>query len=160
MPAYSPCPACQRHVRRHERACPFCAVALPPSPACAPGVPCQAIPRDAKRATVIALSLSLVASACIDDNDTPIYGAPSLPQAGASGSGGRNSGGTSAGGTNSGGSGVGGTDNGGTSGAGGSGAGGNSGGTSGAGGNASGDGSDAGPDATTDAAADAASDAS
>jgi hypothetical protein len=135
MPAYSPCPACQRHVRRHERACPFCAVALPPSPACAPGVPCQAIPRDAKRATVIALSLSLVASACMDDNDTPIYGAPSLPQAGASGSGGRNSGGTNSGGTSSGGTNSGGTSSGGT----------DDGGTSGAGGDAGN--SDAGPDA-------------
>ncbi len=27
--ALSPCPGCQRHVRRHERACPFCAHALP-----------------------------------------------------------------------------------------------------------------------------------
>jgi hypothetical protein len=126
MPAYSPCPACQRHVRQHERACPFCAVALPPSAGCTPGTACQAIPRDAKRATVIALSLGLVASACVDDNATPIYGSPSAPLAGAGGTsaGGTNSGGTSAGGTvggtsfgnNFSGSSAGGTDNGGTSG--------------------------------------------
>jgi hypothetical protein len=142
MPAYSPCPACQRHVRGHERVCPFCSVAL--SPACAPGTPCQAIPRGAKRATLIALSLGAVAACSSMDDDTavvPVYGAPAAPVAGAGGTasnaGGTSSGGTNAGGTDFGGSSAGGTDNGGTSGA--------------AGDDGSGD---AGPDA------DAASDAS
>jgi len=113
MPAYSPCPACQRHVRRHESACPFCAAALPPAPACKPGIPCDAIPRDAKRATVVALSLGLAATTACADNDTAIYGGP--PPAGAAGTfasggtAGTNSGGSSSGGSSSGGSSSGGT---------------------------------------------------
>ena len=107
MPAYSPGPACQRHVRRNETTCPFCTAALPPAPACNPGVPCGSIPRDAKRATVIALSLGLAATAACEDNQTPIYGASPPPgTAGTFASGGtagRSSGGTSSGGTSSGG---------------------------------------------------------
>lgn len=151
MPAYSPCPACQRHVRRNETACPFCAAALPPAPACNPGIPCDAIPRDAKRATVIALSLGLAATAACADNDTAIYGAP--PQAGAAGT--FASGGTA--GSNSGGSSSGGAGSGGTAGT-------NSGGTAGtantAGTDSGGAAGAAGAPTETDAGSDAQSDAS
>jgi len=79
MASLIPCIACQRHVRRQDAQCPFCGTARTPSA----GVLREIVsPRDATRATIFALGLSLAGQACggrtDGDND------PSPPGAGAS----------------------------------------------------------------------------
>ena len=79
MTSLVPCSACARHVRRQEAHCPFCGAARTPSAGPFREV---SIPRDAARATIFALGLSLVGQACggqtDGDND------PSAPGSGAS----------------------------------------------------------------------------
>jgi hypothetical protein len=83
------CPACARHVRRSERACPFCAspLSLPPAP------PRVVLPRLGRTASfAFGAALSTTAAACsptapadagtdvgMDDvgyNDVAVYGGP------------------------------------------------------------------------------------
>jgi len=61
MASLAPCSHCRRHLRRHEALCPFCGAQQPP-----PTAPRRqlATPRDASRATLLALSLTLVGQAC------------------------------------------------------------------------------------------------
>lgn len=64
---FVPCPACARHVRRDERACPFCAVALPSDLGAEP----RARPRFVRAAVVVAGTLAL-AGCQRDDKPTEI----------------------------------------------------------------------------------------
>jgi hypothetical protein len=79
MNSLVPCSACARHVRRQDARCPFCGTARTPSAG-----PFREVmmPRDATRATLFALGLSLAGQACggrtDGDND------PSAPGSGAS----------------------------------------------------------------------------
>jgi len=79
MASLVPCTVCQRHVRRQDAQCPFCGAARSPSSGPFREV---VLPRDATRATIFALGLSLAGQACggrtDDDND------PSSPGSGAS----------------------------------------------------------------------------
>lgn len=61
MASLIPCSQCLRHVRREEPHCPFCGAARAPSAA-----PAREAPRlrEAKRATLIALGLTLAGQAC------------------------------------------------------------------------------------------------
>ena len=61
MTSLVPCLACARHVRRQDARCPFCGAARTPSAG-----PFREIvlPRDATRATIFALGLSLAGQAC------------------------------------------------------------------------------------------------
>lgn len=93
MASLVPCTACRRHVRCHESQCRFCGAALLVSAACARAV---AIPRDAKRATIFALGLTLAGQACGGESLTPIYGSPVAP--GTGGSNGSGAGGSGGGG--------------------------------------------------------------
>jgi hypothetical protein len=61
MASLAPCSHCRRHLRRHEAQCPFCGAQQPPPPAPRRQL---AIPRDASRATLLALGLTLVGQAC------------------------------------------------------------------------------------------------
>jgi hypothetical protein len=93
MASLVPCTACRRHVRRHETQCRFCGAALVPSASGRDVV----IPRDAKRATIFALGLTIAGQACGGVTDVPdqdkgagggIFGAPPTPGLGGSGGGG------------------------------------------------------------------------
>ena len=79
MASLIPCSACQRHVRRSDAQCPFCGAARTPSTGPFREV---VIPRDATRATILALGLTLAGQACggrtDGDND------PASPGSGAS----------------------------------------------------------------------------
>jgi hypothetical protein len=92
MSSLVPCIQCRRHVQRGESACPFCGAA-PSAPVLGRQLP---VPKDAKRATLFAIGVSLV-SACegMADNTVPIYGAPAPPmsQGGNAGAGGAGPGG-------------------------------------------------------------------
>ena len=72
------CTACQRHIRRHEAQCPFCGAARKASSPFREVV----IPRDATRATIFALGLSLAGQACGGKTDAD--NDPAAPGAGAS----------------------------------------------------------------------------
>lgn len=61
MASLVPCTTCRRHLRRDEAQCPFCGAQQPPSRAPRRQL---AIPRDASRATLFALGLTLVGQAC------------------------------------------------------------------------------------------------
>jgi hypothetical protein len=61
MAVLVPCSSCRRHLRRHEPQCPFCGAQQPPRPASRRQL---AIPRDASRATLFALGLTLAGQAC------------------------------------------------------------------------------------------------
>ena len=61
MALLAPCSSCRRHLRRHENQCPFCGAHQPPRPAPRRQL---AIPRDASRATLFALGLTLAGQAC------------------------------------------------------------------------------------------------
>jgi hypothetical protein len=61
MALLAPCSSCRRHLRRHEAQCPFCGAHQPPPPAPRRQL---TIPRDASRATLLALGLTLVGQAC------------------------------------------------------------------------------------------------
>jgi hypothetical protein len=79
-------------VRRHETQCRFCGAERTAETAFRE----VSLPRDVKRATLIALGLTLAGQACAETNDTPIYGAPSVMgggSGGGSGSGGNGGGG-------------------------------------------------------------------
>jgi hypothetical protein len=86
MSQLTPCPECQRHVRKTEASCPFCESALSLS-----NVPSPALPRKRLgRAATFAFGASVVGAtalvACSDGDsggDVPVYGAP--PAAGAGG---------------------------------------------------------------------------
>ncbi|HKO90314.1 MAG TPA: hypothetical protein VJU61_04130 [Polyangiaceae bacterium] len=83
-----PCTVCQRHVRRQEAQCPFCGAARTASTG-----PFREIvmPRDATRATILALGLSLASQACggktDGDNDPAAPGSGASVGIGAGGSG-------------------------------------------------------------------------
>jgi len=101
MASLIPCPACRRHVRRHETECRFCGAQLNTSGALLREI---LIPRDAKRATIFALGMTLAGQACGGESTAiPVYGAPSVD----GGTGGVNggNGGTGAAPNNSGGNG-------------------------------------------------------
>ena len=103
MASLVPCTVCQRHVRRHESACPFCGAPRAPSAGPFPEV---VIPRDVARATLFALGLSLAAQACggksEGENDPTPSGAGASTGTGSGGSGGSGaSGAAAAGGSNS-----------------------------------------------------------
>jgi hypothetical protein len=93
------CPACARHVRRGERACPFCGAAVQffvSVPAYRLKTPLR---RSQSRAFGAALAAAGVAFACESTNAVAIYGAPFEP-VDAAGSGGTHpSGGAPAAGT-------------------------------------------------------------
>ena len=91
-----PCPACQRHVRAAETACPFCEVALDTSNTVAPELPTQRLGRAALFAFGATLAASLTATACGGDTDDGKGGGggDGGSSAGSSGSGGGGSGGT------------------------------------------------------------------
>jgi len=80
MSQLTPCPECQRHVRKTEARCPFCASALSLA-----HVPVPVLPRKRLgRAATFAFGASVVGATalvgCGDDDDTgglvPVYGAP------------------------------------------------------------------------------------
>src|SRR5687767_12157025 len=61
MASLIPCTVCQRHVRHSESACPFCGAERQPTA----GPPREkGLTRDAKRATLVALGLTLTGPAC------------------------------------------------------------------------------------------------
>lgn len=86
MSELTPCPECQRHVRKTETRCPFCGEAVSLA-----HVPSPALPRRRLgRAATFAFGASVVGAttlgACVLEdpgNDVPVYGAP--PSAGAGG---------------------------------------------------------------------------
>jgi len=59
MASLIPCSHCLRHVRREETQCPFCGAARTPAAAAA-----RPVLREAKRATLFALGLTLAGQAC------------------------------------------------------------------------------------------------
>src|SRR4051812_30737427 len=61
MASLIPCSQCSRHVRRAETQCPFCGAPCTPSATVARPVP---LLREAKRATLFALGLTLAGQAC------------------------------------------------------------------------------------------------
>jgi hypothetical protein len=61
MATLIPCIACRRHLRHSEAQCPFCGAQQPLT---APSARQITIPRDASRATIFALSLTLLGQAC------------------------------------------------------------------------------------------------
>ena len=64
--ALAPCPACARHVRVHEPACPFCRAELPSSfrQLVAPPPPATRL----SRAALYALRVGVLSSAAVDVN--------------------------------------------------------------------------------------------
>jgi hypothetical protein len=100
MASLVPCTICRRHVRRHESHCPFCGSERKPTAgASREGV----LARDATRATLIALGLTLAGQACggkeDEGNDRPNIGiippygiGPALDTGGAGGGGGSGNG--------------------------------------------------------------------
>jgi hypothetical protein len=102
MASLVPCAVCQRHVRHHESACPFCGAERKPT---AGPVRERGLVRDAKRATLVALGLTLTSPACGGREDegqqrdnsgiVPPYGlSPDFSQGGNGGAGGTANGGT------------------------------------------------------------------
>jgi hypothetical protein len=94
MASLVPCTVCQRHVRHSESACPFCGAERQPT--AAPSRE-RGVVRDAKRATLVALGLTLAGPACGgrgDDGDDSSfivpYGLPppDISEAGSGGAGG------------------------------------------------------------------------
>lgn len=93
MASLLPCAACSRHIRHHERQCPFCgAERTPTARPRREGV----MSREATRATLIALGLTVAGTACGDreaesgrSNGPYIvpYGLPPTPEGGAGGAG-------------------------------------------------------------------------
>ena len=59
MASLIPCSRCLRHVRRDETQCPFCGAACTPAAAAV-----RPVLREAKRATLFALGLTLAGQAC------------------------------------------------------------------------------------------------
>jgi hypothetical protein len=81
MSALVPCSACHRHVRDHETRCCFCGAER--APLNLQRVP---LPRGVKRATLIALGLTLAGQACGGESENiAIYGSTPAPGMGASG---------------------------------------------------------------------------
>jgi hypothetical protein len=93
MASLVPCTACRRHVRRNESKCRFCGAELVPSA----GAREISIPRDAKRATIFALGLTLAGQACGGEADVPVTPPPGVGASGGAG-GGNGTGGTPNGG--------------------------------------------------------------
>lgn len=73
MSALAPCPSCARHVRRGERACPFCASSLASASSPATRSPTERLGRAAL--FTFGAALATTASACAG-NPVPLYGAP------------------------------------------------------------------------------------
>jgi hypothetical protein len=100
MASLIPCAACSRHIRHHESQCPFCGAERTPT-ARAPREAARA--RDATRATLIALGLTVAGQARggkeadreSDGTFIAPYGLPPFPEGG---SGGGGTGGASGGG--------------------------------------------------------------
>jgi hypothetical protein len=72
-----PCPACHRHVKSDEPACPFCQTALSPGRACAGGCSGPTAARLAK-AALVAAGAALLGAACQSHSPAPPYG--TVPQ--------------------------------------------------------------------------------
>ena len=89
------CTACQRHIRRAEAECPFCGAQRTPSAGPFREV---VIPRDIKRATILAIGLTLAGQACggqsEGDNDPVPSGAGASIGTSTGGTGGNATGGT------------------------------------------------------------------
>jgi hypothetical protein len=101
MASLVPCTVCQRHVRHSEKACPFCGAERQPT--AGPSRE-RGLPRDAKRATLVALGLTLAGPACGgrgDDGDerdnssiiAPYGKSPDVSEGGSGGGGGAGGGG-------------------------------------------------------------------
>jgi hypothetical protein len=86
-----PCPACSRHVRVKEGACPFCGVSLEPSFSAAPApLPPS---RRLSRAALIALGAgSLALAPGCGESSTAMYGAPGIEMVDAGDAGGQEAG--------------------------------------------------------------------
>jgi hypothetical protein len=80
-----PCPDCQRHVRKTETLCPFCAAAVSLAHVPAPVLPSRRLGRAATFAFGATLLGATSVVGCSDNDDngsaTPVYGGP--PAAGA-----------------------------------------------------------------------------
>lgn len=61
-----PCPACRRHLRASERACPFCSVAMPLRPKPVPPMRGRALRRE-----VLLFATTLAAVGCGSNVDEP-----------------------------------------------------------------------------------------
>lgn len=101
MSHLAPCPACNRHVDVAERACPFCAAALPASfRAQSPLIPLRG---RLGRAALMAAGATLMGAAACSSAPLPVpaYGGPVTGTGGMTATGGTNGGGgaTGAGGT-------------------------------------------------------------
>jgi hypothetical protein len=69
------CPACQRHVKSDEAACPFCQTTFSPAPPCAGGCSGPTAARLAK-AALVAAGAALLGAACQSHSAIVPYGTP------------------------------------------------------------------------------------
>jgi hypothetical protein len=76
---FTPCPACARHVKEGDGACPFCGASVPPpAAAVVPG-------RRMSRAALLAASAAgALAMTDCSSSGTPVYGGPVIPEDGSS----------------------------------------------------------------------------
>src|SRR4051812_10618389 len=77
MSQLTPCPECQRHVRKTEARCPFCDSALSLSHLPAPVLPRQRLGRAATFAFGAGVVGATALVSCDDGGVVPVYGAPS-----------------------------------------------------------------------------------
>jgi hypothetical protein len=106
MSQLTPCPECQRHVRKNEARCPFCGTALSLAHLPAPALPRKRLGRAATFAFGATVAGATAIAACDDSMSVaPPYGGPAFPPGGSSFAGstasGSSSGGSANGGTES-----------------------------------------------------------
>lgn len=87
MSQLTPCPACHRHVRKTETACPFCSASISLAHLPAPQLPSSRLGRAATFAFGASLVgvTALVSCSADDSPGTAVYGGPPVPSAGAGG---------------------------------------------------------------------------
>jgi hypothetical protein len=96
-----PCPGCERHVRAHEEACPFCSVELDLANLPPPTLPGTRLSRAALFAFSATLAAGVATTGCSSDDDgggkgggggsgaiAPAYGTPSGGSSGSTATGG------------------------------------------------------------------------